>query len=228
LYLLKRDSVSFDSGEFDDIRYPANGSTYTMLAEQVPDAPGFSFPIAIVEGCDNDNDGEFSTGFSQQFPLNDASPFLDNDCPVAISSYDPNDKQGFPIGYSEEHFIEPETAIEFLDFNDPIITNETFHTLGEIFTEIIVGTIEHPTRSDISIVVRPNPFNGKTEIEIQNHSADSYFLEVFDLSGRLVRQERYAAAPIVLYKRDLIPGLYFYRLSANDGFLNTGKIIIQK
>lgn len=321
--LRKRDSVSFESGGFEAVPFPANGSTYAIVAEQVEDAPGFSFPVAFIEGCATNDEDEFSIGFSQQFPLNDANPFLDIDCPVAISSFDPNDKQGFPVGYGDEHIIQPETPIEYLirfqntgtdtaftviirdtldpqldiatfrpgassheydysingegdlvfnfqnimlpdsnvneaasngfvayrirpkasaplgtvlknraaiyfDFNDPIITNETFHTIGDLFVDVMVGIIQHPTRSNISIVVRPNPFNGRAEIDIQNHSADSYFLQIFDLNGKLVRQQQCTESPITIYKDNLTSGLYFYRLSAEDGFLNTGKLIVHQ
>lgn len=321
IILLKRDSVSFDSGQFDTIPFPANGSTYAMVAEQVEDAPGFSYPMAIVEGCGENDEGEFSIGYSQQFPLNDANPFLDIDCPIAISSFDPNDKQGFPVGYQEEHFIQLNTPIEYLvrfqntgtdtaftviirdtldtnldiaslqvgasshsfdfdvtgegvlvfnfqnimlpdsnvnqlasngfieykitpkteaelgtvirnraaiyfDFNEPVITNETFHTLGIDFVEFIVGTTQYPTRSNIAIVVRPNPFDQQTEILIENHSEDNYFLEIFDINGKLIRSEQHNGSVITFYRKNLVNGLYFYRLSASDGFLNTGKIII--
>ena len=31
-----------------------------------------------------------------------------------VGSFDPNDKQGFPIGYEEEHYIQKDTEIEYL------------------------------------------------------------------------------------------------------------------
>lgn len=43
--------------------------------------------------------GSFSTGYVQQFPNPDQGQAVDIDCTANIGSYDPNDKQGMPIGY---------------------------------------------------------------------------------------------------------------------------------
>ncbi len=89
----------------------ANGATYRMEADQSPGHPGKSKPCISVEGCGNVG---FSTGYVIQYPLNDADPFVDSDCRENTSSFDPNDKIGFPVGYSARHFIEPNTDIEYL------------------------------------------------------------------------------------------------------------------
>ncbi len=91
---------------------PATGATYRMEAEQEPNVPGvWSNPSSTVEACGL---GNFSFGFTNQFPQDDASPFVDIDCRENVGSYDPNDKQAFPTGYQEEHFIYPNTDIEYL------------------------------------------------------------------------------------------------------------------
>lgn len=298
-----------------------NGSTYTLLAEQVPDAPGLSVPMTVVEACGENSTGGFSINLGSQFPLDDYNPFVDIDCPVAVNSFDPNDKQASPTGYGEENYILEDTPIEYLirfqntgtdtaftviirdtldpwldvatfekgagshpydlelsgrgvlsftfnnimlpdsaanqaasngyitfrirpraaiakgtvirndaaiyfDYNPPIITNETFHTIAEDYLEVLVTSTSHPVRSDISVLVRPNPLSNIAVLEVKNHVADTYLLEVFDITGKQVRQERYQRNPISFYRKNLTPGLYFYRLSARDGFLNTGKIII--
>jgi len=90
----------------------ANGSTWRMEAQQVDYFPGQSMPVLSVEGCSTI--GSFSTGYVQQFATNDADAFLDVDCTANIGSYDPNDKQGLPLGYGPEHYIRPGTDIEYL------------------------------------------------------------------------------------------------------------------
>jgi uncharacterized repeat protein (TIGR01451 family) len=94
------------------ISLPANGSTWRVEANQEPYFPGLSLPVVSVEGCHVS--GAFSTGYLQQFPTNDADPWLDVDCTTVIGSYDPNEKQGFPVGYGPEHFIKPGDDIEYL------------------------------------------------------------------------------------------------------------------
>ena len=62
-----------------------------------------------MEGCNGVN-----PGFVTIFPEDDGAPFISIDCRENISSFDPNDKQAFPRGYGSEHFIEKNTALEYL------------------------------------------------------------------------------------------------------------------
>jgi hypothetical protein len=100
-----------ESGKDTTIYVPTEGATIRMEAEQSEYHPGNSQPSIAVEGCSTEPG---STGHIIEFPQNDANPFLEIDCRENTSSYDPNDKQAFPRGYADEHFIEPNTDIEYL------------------------------------------------------------------------------------------------------------------
>ncbi|GAB4487286.1 MAG: hypothetical protein OHK0019_02130 [Saprospiraceae bacterium] len=94
------------------LAFPANGSTWRLEVDQVPFHPGNSQPSLSIEGCSANT--AFSTGFVTQFPNNDADAWIDIDCTPNIGSYDPNDKQGFPVGYGASHYIRPGTELEYL------------------------------------------------------------------------------------------------------------------
>ena len=94
------------------VSVPANGSTWRIEATQANYFPGLSIPVLSVEGCSTTS--SFSMGYVQQFATNDADPFIDVDCTTNIGSYDPNDKQGLPLGYGAAHYIRPNTDIEYL------------------------------------------------------------------------------------------------------------------
>ncbi|MCC6410925.1 MAG: T9SS type A sorting domain-containing protein [Saprospiraceae bacterium] len=93
------------------VSLPGNGSTWRLEAEQEATYPGEDLPILSVEGCTTDS--SFSTGFVGQFATNDNPSYIDVDCRENQGSYDPNDKQGFPIGYGTAHYIKPGTEIEY-------------------------------------------------------------------------------------------------------------------
>ncbi len=112
--LLIQEDFQLTAGQIDSFSLPSNGSTYTLIAQQVQNAPGNPLPTAWVEGCGLNGSGNFSIGYTNQFSLGDNIPFKDTDCTIATSSFDPNDKQGFPIGYSDEHYIRPNTDLEYL------------------------------------------------------------------------------------------------------------------
>ncbi len=85
-------------------------ATYRMDVQQADFHPGKSMPSAIVQGCN----GLSSQGFVNQFTLDDLDLFKDIECIQNIGSFDPNDKQGFPLGITDEHCIDPGVAIDYL------------------------------------------------------------------------------------------------------------------
>ncbi len=105
-------TIFLDPGAVHIVKVPANGATWRMEVEQEPFHPGFSTPSQTVEGCVNG--ANFSIGFVNQFAFDDNDPWVDIDCTPNIGAYDPNDKQGFPIGYGAARQIEPGTDIEYL------------------------------------------------------------------------------------------------------------------
>lgn len=104
--------VQLNAGQSTTISVPANGSTWRLEVAQEPFHPGYSAPAVSVEGCTTGP--TFSTGFVNQFSQDDADEFIDIHCLANTGSYDPNDKQGFPLGYGEQHYIRPGTALEYL------------------------------------------------------------------------------------------------------------------
>ncbi len=111
--MLLQSDFELGAGESITVSFAANGSTYNLLAEQVPGEPGFSVLSQFVEGCGTNGAGSFSTGFASQFPEDDNGPFVSIDCHDVIGSYDPNDKQGYPLGYGAEHLIEPGQMLDY-------------------------------------------------------------------------------------------------------------------
>jgi len=101
------------SGQVETIEYPANGSTYRLETQQVPNHP-IEVPLAtVIEGCGTNENGTFSKGIINMFRLGDESQFVDQDCQENRGAYDPNDKNAFPQGYNIAHYIAPNTDITY-------------------------------------------------------------------------------------------------------------------
>ncbi len=302
--------------------FPANGSTYTLIHEQVAMAPGLSVPIRIIEGCGLNSGGLYSIGFANQFSMGDEDAFIDIDRPINILNPVTNTTLASPKGYGEEHFLAPNSSIEYLlsfqntgtstankvilrdslsmdfdftsitaltsshDFtfsmdgpqvmvfefdniqlpassNDPstsqgflsfqikpkantpigtVLTNDAtiqfderspllvdpvFHTLGEDFIEVLIITSDHPTLKNIEVSVRPNPVAEIAIFTIKNHKAENYQLEIFDLKGQLISTQIFSNEQVAIRRNQLPAGLYVYRLRSEDGFLNTGRLILK-
>lgn len=121
-YIIIEDQVIYKQGNFKlnpneilEFKYPANGKTYRIEAEQENGYPLIpSMPSAWVEACGTNSQGGFSTGFVAQFGNNGAEPFLAIDCHQSIGSYDPNEKQAYPIGYDKQHYIAQNQSLEYI------------------------------------------------------------------------------------------------------------------
>ncbi|MEZ5058902.1 MAG: T9SS type A sorting domain-containing protein [Saprospiraceae bacterium] len=109
---IMRISDPFQLGPDESIQaaVPATGSTVRIEVPQEAFHPGSSMPSITLESCGG-SPGSF--GFVNAFPMNDGNANVDIDCGEVLNSYDPNDKQASPKGYSNNHYIEPNTALEY-------------------------------------------------------------------------------------------------------------------
>lgn len=119
-YIVVEDDVILFDGNFslnpmesEVVTIPTNGSTFRLEAEQEPNHPGMSMPNVSVENCGLPST-TFSFGFVNIFAQDDGDPFVDIDCQNNIGAYDPNDKQGFPLGYADENYINRGQDIEYI------------------------------------------------------------------------------------------------------------------
>lgn len=92
---------------------PASGATWTIRGDQEPFHPLANAPSLSVEGCLEFAGASFTTGITPQFNQATGNGFSDIDCTQNRGSFDPNDKQGFPLGYGNEFQIEENTDLEY-------------------------------------------------------------------------------------------------------------------
>ncbi len=160
-YIVIEDDVILYSGDIEqliaggvqEVSIENIGATYRLEANQEPNHPGNSMPAFVIEGCGQG----FTPGFVNQFPMDDADPFLDIDCRENIGSYDPNDKQAFPTGYDNEHYIEQNIDIEYLirfqntgtDTAFRVVIRDTLSPFLDV-TSVRPGASSRPYEFDIS------------------------------------------------------------------------------
>jgi len=134
----------------------ADGAFYRLEAEQSPGHPGNSLPSAFVEGCGTNEDGEISTGFVNYYPLGEYDASVSIDCQPNVGSYDPNDKQAFPVGHGPLHFITDSTDLEYMirfqntgtDTAFNIVIRDTISPYLNIQT-LRPSTASHPYQYDV-------------------------------------------------------------------------------
>jgi Secretion system C-terminal sorting domain len=119
------------------------------------------------------------------------------------------------------------SAAIYFDFNAPVITNETMHKIGEDFIEIIVGAIE-VFKPEVKVNVFPNPFVDATTFEIvdnKNLLLKRSIFSLFDVNGKLVREEIFGGNQFRFYRKGLQSGIYFYNIKSNKELIFGGKLI---
>jgi uncharacterized repeat protein (TIGR01451 family) len=143
-----------NAGDSIIVSFPANGSTWRVEVGQEAYHP-YPQPASLsIEGCTTSI--SFSTGYVNQFQLGDHSESIDIDCTANIGSYDPNDKQGYPIGYGAAHYVRPGTEIEYMirfqnTGTDTAFTVRIIDTLSTWLDPASVkfGASSHPYRYDL-------------------------------------------------------------------------------
>lgn len=125
----------------------ASGDAIRVDAEQESGHPAAQAPSVGVEGCN----GTTPTSLLLDFRNEDGDPFSDFECREIVGSYDPNEKLAFPRGFSDQHFIEPNTPLTYqVNFqntgNDTaflVVLRDTLSALLDPAT-LRVGAGSHP------------------------------------------------------------------------------------
>jgi uncharacterized repeat protein (TIGR01451 family) len=112
------------------------------------------------------------------------------------------------------------TAAIYFDFNAPVITNQTLHTVG---VDYITATKDFEKPNVPAIAVQPNPAEKETLVSLPPGTER---LMVFDALGRALRVLQVRGATVRLERGNLPAGVYGLRAEDKHGNLTgAGKII---
>jgi uncharacterized repeat protein (TIGR01451 family) len=115
------------------------------------------------------------------------------------------------------------TAHIYFDYNEPIVTNKTLHTVGG--KEIITVIIDNNPSNNYPIKVSPNPFS--TSAIFEGPLSINGNFELFDLSGKLLRTEKFDGKTFEFQRRELTAGMYIFKITTKEGPLSIGKLFVQ-
>ena len=124
--------------------------------------------------------------------------------------------------------INNQAAIYF-DFNPPIFTNTTFHTIGDDFVSVVLRVVPPTQETDkIKIEVFPNPFEAATTILLEDNNFTTLEVNIYNALGHLVKTISNQQGNSIEVQRDNLPaGTYFYQLKSDQQLLHTGKLIVR-
>jgi len=187
----------------------ATDGTFRIQARQALGHPGESMPTAVIEGCESDNDGNFSLGYVTQFPDDDANSFISMDCQENIglttTTVNPFANNGFPKGRKEEKFIQPNTDIEYLIR----FQNTSTTTLSNVVVRDTLSQFMDPA------TLRPGASSHPFEFEVYDNGILKVTFDDINLPSQFVNSE--SSQGFVKFrisqKRDNAPGTVINNLA---------------
>ena len=113
----------------------------------------------------------------------------------------------------------------YFDFNDPVITDTAFNTVGIPDTFTTISSLPVMYNELAEIKVYPNPFSESTTFEIAGVEGEQVNILLFDLTGKKVSSIS-GANKVELHRGELTNGIYLYSVSNDAGIIANGKVII--
>lgn len=115
-------------------------------------------------------------------------------------------------------------AAIFFDFNEPVITNQTLHTLGEKYLSVSTVVLQN----GLALEIYPNPTSERAIFFLKSPTPAEGTLQLFNLQGQLVRTQPFATNTFELNATELPQGMYLFRLESGGRPIAAGKIIVQR
>lgn len=116
------------------------------------------------------------------------------------------------------------SAAIYFDYNEPIITNKTFHEIGENFIEILLNNQEITAFGNMEIIAYPNPFSDRTTLELVNGPATSTRIMIYDAIGRSVLEDNFYSK-YEFNASHLTNGVYYFFLFMEGRPIGQGKLV---
>ncbi len=116
------------------------------------------------------------------------------------------------------------TAAIYFDFNTPVITNQTLHTVGK---DYLTGTHSPaPARRPNAVTVSPNPAAEACVLQLETGAFRQHRLILTDVLGRKVQEAEISGAQYRLERRGLPAGAYFFRVEDAAGKrVDAGRVV---
>ena len=113
------------------------------------------------------------------------------------------------------------SAAIYFDFNKPVITNTVYRKFDKYFEVTSVNT----PGETVPVQIYPNPALAMAIIELPAEiTSTGLTFELLDVTGRLIRSDKFTGPKYQLICGDLAGGAYFWRISDGGKLMAKGKV----
>ncbi|MEL6659754.1 MAG: T9SS type A sorting domain-containing protein [Bacteroidota bacterium] len=149
------------------------------------------------------------------------------------STTNPQASQGFiSFKISQHPDLPVETRIEntaeiYFDFNSPIVTNTTFHTVKKLI-DLVSGSVV-VAEVEWQVKVMPNPVQQGARIKLEGDvfQSQTFRLHLYDMMGKQLQSIASFSPDFWLDRGSLPSGIYLFRIDGASGPLASGKLMMQ-
>jgi hypothetical protein len=117
----------------------------------------------------------------------------------------------------------------YFDYNAPIRTNTTMHTVGRDFIQVnLISEIKNTKFNVKEIKIMPNPFREKTQIIVESDLLKNPVLLLMNIQGQLLRTISSSSQNMFdIDREDLSNGIYLFKILQNNEEVASGKLVVQ-
>ena len=121
------------------------------------------------------------------------------------------------------------TAAIYFDNNDPVITNQVFHTIGRDYIQVqLINSTKNSKYNVKEVRIFPNPFHDQTQIIVESNELKNAVLVLMNLEGQIIKTIPSSNNNIfTIYRDDLANGMYLFKILEDNNEVTTGKLIAQ-
>ena len=116
------------------------------------------------------------------------------------------------------------SAAIYFDYNAPVITNKTMHTIGESFFTVSTHQVTKPLAK---VEITPNPFLESTSITVEGVEIKNGVFNLYDAMGRVLRSEYLDSNTFSFNREQLQSGIYFFTVKEKGTLVASGKLVLQ-
>lgn len=117
----------------------------------------------------------------------------------------------------------------YFDYNAPIVTNQTYHTVGQNFITVkLISSVKNPIYNVKEVKVFPNPFREKTQIIVEAERLKNPVLLLMNIEGQLIKTiSSNNNSTFDIYREDLSNGMYLFKIMQGNDEVANGKVLVQ-
>ncbi|MEO1259894.1 MAG: T9SS type A sorting domain-containing protein [Bacteroidota bacterium] len=119
------------------------------------------------------------------------------------------------------------TAYIYFDFNPPVQTNTTFHTIEDFW--LLIGEV--PThesgRPDLDVDVFPNPCFESATIRINDYHSPMLIFQLFDQQGKIVDQKIMINGQTKVERKEWPAGIYYFNIMDHGEIIHAEKLVVR-